>query len=175
VKILTHANRGVAFEELIEQANRVYNTKGQALITKIPTPWKVMRKYTPMTNQYQIHGAFPEKKSTVDFGGTASSQSVWFDAKATKNKTSLPLGNIHKHQIEYLEKVAKQGGKAFFLIHSYHLKKTWLLWIDQFLRFLDENKRKSIRFDWLDENAETVPSGHGVLLDYLPIALQTRA
>src|SRR6476620_7946381 len=113
-----HANRGQYLEEWIEQTNQVYNNKNMAIITKIPTPWKVQRSRSPYTKQYQINSAFPEKKSTVDFGGTASNQSIWFDVKATTNKTSFPLVNIHKHQIEYLEKVARQGGKAFILIHS---------------------------------------------------------
>lgn len=171
--ILTHyANRGQYLEEWIEQANQIYNIKGLAIITKIPTPWKIHRNYSPYTKQYQISGAFPEKKSTVDFGGTASNQSIWFDVKATINKTSFPLGNIHKHQIEYLEKVAKQGGKAFMLIHSHESRKTWVLWVDQLIKFMAENKRKSIPFGWFEANCEEVPKGHGIILDYLPIVLR---
>lgn len=166
-----HANRGQYLEEWIEQANRVYNTKNLAIITKIPTPWKIQRNHSPYTKQYQISGAYPEK-STVDFGGTASNQSIWFDVKATTNKTSFPLANIHKHQIEYLEKVAKQGGKAFILVHSRESKKTWVLWIDQFFKFKAESSRKSIPFEWFETNCEQVPSGYGVMLDYLPIILR---
>jgi recombination protein U len=166
-----HANRGQYLEDWIEQANQVYNQKGKAIITKIPTPWKVQRNYSPYSKQYQINSAFPEKKSTVDFGGTAANQSIWFDVKATTNKTSFPLVNIHKHQIEYLEKVAQQGGKAFILIHSRETKKTWVLWIDQLLKFMGENKRKSIPFEWLETYCESVPKGFGIMLDYLPIIL----
>lgn len=166
-----HANRGKDFEDWIEQANSVYNHKGQAIITKIPTPWKVQRSYSPY-NKYQISNAYPEKKSTVDFGGTAANQSIWFDCKATTNKTSFPLANIHKHQTEYLEKVRKQGGKAFFLIHARELKKTWLLWIDQLFRFKAESGRKSIPFAWLDENCEEIKQGRGIMLDYLPAVLR---
>ena len=166
-----YANRGLYLEEWIEQTNQVYNNKGLAVITKIPTPWKVQRNYTPYTKQYQITSAFPEKKSTVDFGGTASKQSIWFDVKATKNETSCRLSNIHSHQIEYLHKVAKQGGKAFILIHSTFLKKTWILWIDQLVQFMNTVTRKSIPFQWLEENCEEVPKGNGVMLDYLPIVL----
>ena len=167
-----HANRGQYLEDWIEQTNQVYNVKGLAIITKIPTPWKIQRNYSPFTKQYQISGAFPEKKSTVDFGGTASNQSIWFDVKATTNKTSFPLVNIHKHQIDYLEKVAKQGGKAFILIHSRESKKTWILWIDQLFKFMTENKRKSIPFEWFETNCSEVKQGHGVMLDYLPIILR---
>lgn len=167
-----HANRGQYLEEWIEQANENYTKKGIAVISKIPTPWKVQRSYSPYTRKYQINFAYPEKKSTVDFGGTAASQSVWFDVKATKNKASFPLSNIHKHQIEYLEKVHKQGGKAFMLIHAREFKKTWVLWIDQLFKFQAEHTRKSIPFTWLDENCEQVPSSREVMLDYLPIILR---
>jgi recombination protein U len=166
-----HANRGQYLEEWVEQANHVYNVKGMAIITKIPTPWKVQRNYSPF-NKYQISGAFPEKKSTVDFGGTADNYSIWFDVKATTNKTSFPLINIHKHQIDYLEKVAKQGGKAFILVHSRETKKTWVLWIDQLFKYMAENTRKSISFKWFEENCEEVPQGVGIILDYLPIVLR---
>jgi recombination protein U len=167
-----HANRGQYLEDWVEQANQIYNTKGLAVITKIPTPWKIQRNYSPYTKQYKISSAFPEKKSTVDFGGIASNQSIWFDVKATTNKTSFPLKNIHKHQIEYLTKIANQGGKAFLIIHSRESKKTWILWIDQLLKFMSDNTRKSIPFEWLETNCEEVPQGYGVMLDYLPIVLR---
>lgn len=168
---LTHANRGKYFEEWIEQANRYYNQRGLAVINKIPTPWKILRKYNPYTKQYSISTAFPESKSTVDFGGTASSQSIWFDVKATQHRTSFPLSNIHMHQREYLSKVASQGGKAFILIHSGELKKTWLLWIDQLVYFMANNKRKSLSFEWLNKNCEEVQASQGIILDYLPLVL----
>jgi recombination protein U len=167
-----HANRGQYLEKWVEQSNHMYNVKGKAIISKIPTPWKIQRKNSPYTKQYKITGAFPEQKSTVDFGGTASNLSIWFDVKATTNKTSFPLGNIHKHQTEYLQKVAKQGGKAFILIHSRESKKTWLLWIDQLLDFMEQNTRKSIPFEWLETYCEEVPRGKGIVLDYLPLVLR---
>lgn len=172
--MVRYANRGQQLEDLIEQANQMYLRKNQAVITKIPTPWKVQRKYNPYTKNYQIFNAFPEKKSTVDFGGTANFQSVWFDVKNTKNKTSFPLANIHKHQIEYLRNVAKQGGKAFFLIHSETHRTTWILWIDQLLTFIGQTTRKSIPFEWLRTNCETVKRGKGVALDYLPLVLKRK-
>ena len=168
------ANKGLYLEQWVEQANSAYMKKGLAIITKIPTPWKVLRTYNPYTKQYKITNAFPEKKSTVDFGGTSSKQSIWFDVKSTKNKTRYPLANIYGHQQEYLLNVAKQGGKAFFLIHSSELKKTWLLWIDQLSKFVTEEEMKSLSFKWLDENCEVVKSQNGIILDYLPLVLKRK-
>ena len=168
----SHANRGAFLEEWIAQANEVYMSKGLAVITKIPTPWRVLRSYSPYTRQYQITKAFPEQKSTVDFGGTADSFSVWFDVKATNNKKYFPLNNILKHQMDYLRKVDEQGGKAFILIHSTERDKTWLLWISQLFQFQKDHERKSIVWEWFDENCDIVRSGPGVILDYLPLVFK---
>jgi recombination protein U len=167
----SQANRGKYFEEWIDMANAVYHTRGMAVINKIPTPWKVQRKYSPYNKTYEIAYAFAESKSTVDFGGTAQKHSVWFDAKVTKQKCSFPLKNIHKHQIDYLKDVHKQGGKAFFLMHSEILQKTWLLWIDDLIAFMNTYDRKSIPFDWLDEYCKIIEMRNGCL-DYLPIVLE---
>jgi len=160
-------NRGKFFEDWIEQSNFVYNEKGLAVITKIPTPWKVQRKFSPFEKTYKIANAFPEKKSTVDFGGTSKGKSIWFDAKVTNQKQSFPLKNIHAHQMDYLEKVNAQGGKAFFLVHSEVLKRTWLLWISDLLRFMKSEVRKSIPYEWLDANCSVIESRNGIVLDYL--------
>jgi recombination protein U len=168
------SNRGKTLEDMINQTNLVYEKKGLAVIRKIPTPWKVQRKYSPYTKTYQIAFAYPEAKSSVDFGGTACNQSIWFDVKETKLKTSFPLGNIHDHQIDYLKKVHEQGGKAFLLIHSEHFTRTWLVWIDVLLHFMRTEKRKSLPFDWLDINCPIVQSKHSVILDYLPEVLNRK-
>jgi recombination protein U len=169
-----HANRGQHLENMVEQTNSAYMRKGLAVISKIPTPWKILRTYNPYTKQYKINNAFPEKKSTVDFGGTASNQSVWFDVKSTQNKTRYPLANIYGHQREYLLNVAKQGGKAFILIHSTVLEKTWLLWIDQLIKAITEEDAKSLSFEWLNKHCEVVKSQNGILLDYLPLVLKRK-
>lgn len=168
------ASRGRFFEDWIDQANAVYEAKKLAVIKKIPTPWQVQRKYNQYKKTYEIAFAYPERKSTVDFGGTASKCSIWFDAKVTELKTSFPLKNIHSHQIEYLERVNEQGGKAFFLVHSVEKNRTWLLWIDQLLAFIEKNARKSITFNWFDENCEPVLSSEGIVLDYLPLVLSRK-
>lgn len=170
----SRANRGKYLEEWVEQTNQVYNEKGLAVINKIPTPWKVLRKFSPYKKQYTISGAFPEKKSTVDFGGTAQKWSVWFDVKSTTNKTAFPFGNIYGHQLKYLEQVHEQGGKAFILIHATLLKKTWVLWIDDLLKFMSDYSRKSIPFEWFDVYCEEVKQGNGVMLDYLPKILNRK-
>jgi len=145
-----------------------------AVIKKIPTPWQVQRKFSPYKRTYEIAYAFPERKSTVDFGGTASAQSIWFDAKVTENKTSFPLKNIHDHQINYLEKVYKQGGKAFFLVHFTAHDKSFLLWLNDLINFKTMFTRKSIPYSWFEDNCEVISAGKGIKLDYLPLVLSRK-
>lgn len=165
-------NAGKDFEEWIEYSNRQYEARGMAVINKIATPWNVTRKFSPYKKTYEIVSAFPMSKSTVDFGGTASEKSVWFEAKRSKHKTSFPLRNIHTHQMDYLEKVDKQGGKAFFLVYSEEFKKVWLLWISQLLDFIKTSGRKSIPFDWFEKNCTEIKAKNGVVLDYLSEVLK---
>lgn len=164
-------SRGKYFEDWIDQSNAIYQNKNMAVIKKIPTPWQVQRKHNMYKNTYEIAYAYPQK-STVDFGGTAATHSIWFDAKVTQLPNYFPLKNIHEHQIEYLKAVDEQGGKAFLLVHSEHLKKTWLLWIKDLLHFMKSSTRKSIPFEWFDENCSQVKPKHGIILDYLPIVLE---
>lgn len=165
-------NQGQEFESLIEWANMQYYERGQAVIQKIATPWKVERHFDMVTNTNKVVSAYPEKKSTVDFGGTALGYSIWFDAKVTKNKTNFPIKNIKEHQIEYLKRVHEQGGKAFLLIYSQVLNVTWLLWIKDLLAFMQDSERKSLPFDWLNETCPKIGSKDGVVLDYLTEVLR---
>jgi recombination protein U len=154
-------NQGEEFEQIVIWANMQYYERREAVIQKIPTPWTVLREGK------SIKSAFPTQKSTVDFGGTARGKSIWFDAKVSKNNTSFPLGNFKDHQHEFLERVAEQGGLAFYLIYSQPHNKTWLLWYKDFHQWRQTTDRKSIPFAWLDENCKLVHPSKDIALDYL--------
>jgi recombination protein U len=51
---------------------------------------------------------------------------ICFDAKETR-KASLPIANIHEHQIRFMEQFAKQGGLAFILVNFTELDRFFLL------------------------------------------------
>ena len=167
-------NQGQEFEDLIEWANMQYYERGEAVIQKIPVPWKVERRFNLATNRNEIVSAYPEHKSTVDFGGTAKGRSIWFDAKVTKNRTSFPIKNIKEHQIEFLKRVNEQGGIAFLLVFSQAQNKTWYLDILDLLYFMQTEKRQSLPFTWFDEKCPLVDSHQGIVLDYLSIALRQK-
>ena len=105
--------RGSTFEELINMTNEIYAEKSLALVQKIPTP------ITPVEidkNTRHITLAYFEKDSTVDYIGVAQSIPICFDAKECHTDT-FPMQNIHKHQVDFMDRFEHQGGISFLLIY----------------------------------------------------------
>lgn len=160
MKSLTHANRGMGLESLIEYANAQYAAKGIAQIQKVSTPWKVIRKGK------QIVSAFPEKKSTVDFIGIQKGNAIAFDAKSTENKTSFPLSNVEQHQIDFMNNWEEQGGTAFLLIEFKVHKEIYFLPMIHLNLWFSSPDRKSIPYTFFNKRW-LISQGDGVVLDYL--------
>lgn len=160
-----YANKGKAFEELIEYANRQYEAKGIALVQKISTPWTVIRKGK------QIVSAFPNGKSTLDFRGTVrGGMSISFDCKETTEEKGLPLANIQDHQIEYMRTALQIGEVAFLLVNIKSANKYYRIIGGMVLHYWDRwqlNKGKR-GFNFIPtESMEEIKQGRGVVLDYL--------
>lgn len=161
--VVSYANRGRSFEQIIESANMQYQLKGWGLIQKVPTPWRVIRRGK------QIISAHPEKKSTVDFVGVANGKAIAFDAKSTRERTRFPLSNIEQHQVLFLKNFQDQGGQTFVLIEFAKLNETYLVPFDSLLDYWNSamnGGRKSIPYDDMFK-FPIVRSGRGVALDYL--------
>jgi recombination protein U len=164
----TYANRGQAFETLIEMANKQYAMKGRATIQKVATPWKVIRRGN------QIVSAFPEKKSTVDFIGIANGRAIAFDAKSTRERTRFPLSNIEEHQFQFLKRWKDNGGISFILVEFAKKQEIYVLPYDELETWWNESQnggRKSIPYEWFLLNCDLVKSKNGILLDYLGVIL----
>jgi len=166
----TRGLRGSAFEELIDLTNRLYSQKGLAIIQKVPTP------ITPITVDNKartITSAYFEKKSTVDFIGVAQGLAICFDAKETR-QTSLPLRNIHSHQIEFMESFRAQKGVSFLLVHFQAKNEIFLLPCEDLARLhkaAARGGRKSIPYDAFNP-AYIVPNESGFPVHYL-VAVNT--
>lgn len=163
---VSYANRGMAFERLINITNQQYYLKGKATIQKVATPWKVIRRGK------KIISAFPETKSTVDYIGVYNSRAVAFDAKSTRVNTRFDLSLIDRHQYEFLKRWQQNGGIAFILIEFVKKHEFFLLNIDQLTEWWEKAEsggRKSIPYDWISNNCKRVISKNGVVLDYLSI------
>ena len=155
----------MGFEEDINVSNEFYSEHGVALITKRPTPINVV--HVDYTNGPHITDAYFEKQSTTDYNGIYRQKYIDFEAKSTKSRTSFPLANISKHQIEHLKQVLKFGGIAFFIIYFEKYDETYILSAEQLLLFVKSNSRKSIPYNFFKEKAINVAHGYIPRLYYL--------
>lgn len=160
-------NRGMAFEKAINESNQYYLEKGLCLITKRPTPIKILK--TDFKAGAKITSAVFEKQSTTDYNGVYQGHYIDFEAKSTRNKTAFPLANIPLQQIEHLERVKAHQGIAFFLIEFVQLNEVYLLPADYVCSFWREKPRKSIPLSEIKENGYLVKEGYLPRYDYLPL------
>ncbi|MGO0058617.1 Holliday junction resolvase RecU [Brevibacillus fluminis] len=160
----SQANRGQAFEGLLNFTNKQYNNAGVALINKRPTPLKPIRQ-----QGFHVLAAY-DQKSTVDYDGIYKGRAIFFEAKSTREQTSFPLKNIERHQIEYLENAEKQGGICFFLIEFAVTQEVFFLplaTVRQYMLHAQSGGRKSIPKDDFEYYAYLVPQTKRAVLDYL--------
>ena len=134
---------------------------------KIPTSFKIQRRYNARTKKSEIMGCFPEKKSTVDFLGQYYNDPIAFEAKSTSHKTCFPLKNIAAHQLRWLKAVDQLGGKAFFLIECKEKGKIYRMTYKQLHAFQAAHERKSIPFDFFEKNCISVSFNRSGVIDYL--------
>jgi len=115
-----YKNRGTNLENDINQSNKYYIDSKKAFIYKKPTPIKISKvDYPTKTNKVGkivIKEAYFDSPSTTDYNGIYKGKYIDFEAKETKNKTSFPLENIHKHQIEHLKNITESGGIGFIIV-----------------------------------------------------------
>ena len=101
---LTYKNRGMDLENELNESNSYYLEINRALIYKKPTPIGVADvSYSPKGKV--INKGFFKEPSTLDYNGLYRGKYIEYEAKVTQNRTSFPLANIHKHQIEHIKKV----------------------------------------------------------------------
>ena len=159
------SNRGMDLENDINLSNEYYCNKHIALITKRPTPINIVK--VDYTKGARITDAYFEKQSTTDYNGVYKGRYIDFEAKNTKSKTSFPLSNIEKHQIEHLKMVLEQGGIAFFVIQFQSLNQVFLLDAKYVIEFYEHGERKSIPYAIFKEKAIEIKQGFAPRLEYI--------
>ena len=165
-KLINYGNRGMNLEQDINLTNTYYLEKKIALIYKKPIPIKVLKVNETKT---RIKDGFYEQKSTLDYSGIYKEKYIEFDAKETNSKTSFPISNIHKHQIEHIKNVLYYKGIAFLIIRFNYHNKTFILMGKDLINFLNENDRKSIPYSYFINNCKEVAIKYAPRLDYLKI------
>lgn len=162
---ISSANRGMNFESDINISNEYYKDKNICLITKRPTPINVVK--VDYTKGAKITHAYFEEQSTTDYNGVYKGRYIDFEAKNTKNKTSFPLNNITKHQIEHLKRVILHGGIAFFIIQFELLDKVFILDASFVIHFYENGDRKSIPYSCFLESGVEVERSYNPRLKYI--------
>ena len=162
----TYANRGMTLEDDINQSNQYYNLNNIALIYKKPTPIKVVHVDYPKN---VIREAYFNEPSTLDYNGIYRAKYIEFDAKETQSKTSFPLSNIHKHQIEHIEKVLYYGGIAFLIVRFVALEEAYVLMGEDLISFIKTYDRKSIPLDFFKSQGYFIELKYTPRLDYIKI------
>ncbi|MCT4613070.1 MAG: Holliday junction resolvase RecU [Clostridia bacterium] len=157
--------RGDLLEEIINMTNEKYIKSNIAIVQKIPTPIKPI-KIDKETRHIKL--AYFEKKSTVDYIGVVQGIPICFDAKET-GLNSIPISNIHEHQIEFMDKFEKQGGLAFLIVFFSKYDKYKIITFEILRKFYKDaiiGGRKSIPYTAIDEKYIIENSG-GKYLNYL--------
>ena len=166
---IEYGKRGMSLESDINSTNKYYLENDIAVIYKKPTPIKVVKvDYNKRINT-KITEAYYEVPSTTDYNGIYKGKYIDFEAKESKSKTSFPISNIHKHQIDHLEKIEKHGGISFIIIRFSVLNKTFLILTKDFIQYFTSNNKKSIPVSFIEEKGFLIKDGYNPIIDYLKI------
>ena len=162
-------NRGMTLENDLNETNEYYRDMDIAIIYKKPTPIKITKVDYPSRSEAKIKEAFFTVPSTTDYNGLYKGFYIDYEAKETSSKTSFSLENIHTHQIKHLERISNHKGIAFLIIRFTTLNETYLLRIEDFMEYINNNDRKSIPLDYFKEKGYLIKDGYRPRIDYLKV------
>ena len=169
ISVKTYGNRGMNLEEDLNNSNKYYLDCNIAAIYKKPTPITINKVDYKSRKDAVIKEAHFIVPSTTDYNGIYKGKYIDFEAKETKSMTSFPLSNIHNHQIEHLKRIYNMGGIGFIIVRFVRLDKTFLLFIEDLLNFIDNNDRVSIPVSYFNDKGIIIKEGLNPRLDYLKI------
>ena len=161
---IPHKNRGMKLENLINDTNENYIENDIAIIYKKPTPILVCKVDY---KKNKILEGYYKTPSTLDYNGIYKGKYIDFDAKETLNKTSFPLANLHKHQLEHMKKVINHGGISFLIVKINNLY--YLLDGLKIIDFINSNNRKSIPYNYIKNYGLEIKEGINPALDYIKV------
>jgi len=159
-----YGNRGMTLEAFINDTNRYYLEKNIANIHKKPTPIQVVEQKNGI-----ITKAYFKSPSTTDYNGIYKGKYIDFEAKETTSKTSFPLANIHAHQINHIKNILTHGGISFLIIRFTLLNKTYLLFAQDFIKYIESNNKKSIPINFFKEHAFLMKDKLNPKVDYIEV------
>jgi len=165
-KAISYSNRGMVLEDMLNETNEYYLSEDIALIYKKPTPIGTVKVGFEGGHKV-INRAYFKTQSTLDYNGIYKGRYIEFEAKETKNKTSFPLSNIHKHQLEHLKKVIEHGGIGFIIISMN--EEVFVLPGEILINYIERELKKSLSYNFIKENAYKVKIAYRPRCDYLTV------
>ena len=167
---ISTSNRGMLFEELINETNDQYIKRDIAIIYKKPIPIQIVNVDYPSRSMAKIEEAYYKTPSTTDYNGVYKGYYIDFDAKQCNSTTSFPLTNVHNHQILHLNRIERHGGIGFLLLYFNKLGEIYLLPIKELNEFVlraSEGGRKSISIDEIRESCIPIKESFPIRIPYL--------
>ena len=168
-KNMKKANLGMLLEEMINETNTYYLNNNIAVIHKKPIPIQIVKVNYPSRCEAIITEAYYKTPSTTDYNGIYKGRYIDFEAKNTKSKTSFPLSNVTKHQIEHLKKVKEHGGIAFFIIQFETLDLVFLVDSELIIDQYENGSRKSITIETIKEKGKLIERAYYPRLKYIDV------
>lgn len=165
---INYANRGMNFEADINVTNSYYINNDIAIIYKKPTPITINKVDYKSRVDAVITEAHFNTPSTTDYNGIYKGKYIDFEAKETK-QNYFPLSNIHKHQVEHLNRIVRHGGIGFILVNFVKLNKIYLLEAEKLCSFIESNERKSIPIEYFEKYGYLIKPKFNPRIDYLNI------
>lgn len=172
VKDFTYSNRGMTLEEDLNATNEFYLQNGVAVIHKKPTPVQIVNVDYPKRSAAVIKEAYFKQASTTDYNGVYKGRYIDFEAKETRFKTSFPLSNFHKHQIEHIKQVITQNGITFVILRFSSMEEIYLLEGKHLLLFwnrMEQGGRKSITISEVEQYGHRISLGFRPRIDYIKV------
>lgn len=168
---IDYSNRGMTLEEDLNVTNEYYLANNIAVIHKKPTPLQIVHVDYPKRSAAVIREAYFRKPSTTDYNGVYRGRHIDFEAKETKNKTSFPLNNFHKHQIEHMKNVLNHGGICFVILKFTSLDEIYLLDAKHLIDFYENRhvQRKSIPKKEIETLGSLIETGYNPRINYLKV------
>lgn len=166
------SNLGMTLEADVEETNLFYLETKRAVIHKKPTPIQVVNVSYPSRNKAKIVEAYYRTPSTTDFNGIYKGYYIDFDCKETNSATSIPLANVHDHQVQHLKNITDAGGIGFLIIYFKQHDEHYLLPFDVLYEYyLNSLKggRKSIPYSTFTKRAHIINFSFNPRLDYLSV------
>lgn len=162
-------NKGMNFEEEINESNEYYIAHDIALVYKKPTPIQIVKVNYPSRNKAKIVEAYFKTPSTTDYNGIYKGRPIDFEAKQIQSKVSFPLQFIHPHQVEHLRRVIKHGGIGFVLLRFTAYQETYLIDAADVIEKYDDVNTKSLTYTWVKEAGYQIKDGYKPRLNYIDV------